>query len=296
MNQAIIDIGSNSMRLTVYHVEGREFEILFKQKAMSGLAGYVENGRLTDEGIEVAVAGLIGFRDTLRSLRFSNYSVFATASLRNIENSREATETISARTGMQIEILSGEEEANLGYLGAMQEFQLTEGIFVDIGGASTEIVTFQKGNIRTADSYQIGSLKLYRDCVEKILPEHDEVKDLKKQIGHAMNKSAFDEKKDDVIFVGGTARAVLKISQRVCGISAGERVIDRKQFGEVYTALSAAPRQVADLILKTEPERIHTMIPGFMIMKHIVEKSDVRAIYVGRYGVREGYLCEKIWK
>ena len=81
---------------------------------------------------------------------------------------------------MQIEILSGEEEANLGYLGAMQEFQLTEGIFVDIGGASTEIVTFQKGNIRTADSYQIGSLKLYRDCVEKILPEHDEVKDLKK--------------------------------------------------------------------------------------------------------------------
>ena len=68
MKQAIIDIGSNSMRLTVYEVAGETFKILFREKSMAGLAGYVEEGRLSPEGIARACSGVVEFRETLAAL------------------------------------------------------------------------------------------------------------------------------------------------------------------------------------------------------------------------------------
>ena len=79
MKQAIIDIGSNSIRLTLYETEGQNFKILFREKIMAGLAGYVEDGKLSVEGIECACAGLLTFRGILQTLAIDHISVFATA-------------------------------------------------------------------------------------------------------------------------------------------------------------------------------------------------------------------------
>ena len=79
MKQAIIDIGSNSIRLTLYETENQSFRILFREKIMAGLAGYVENGKLSAEGIECACAGLLTFRSILQTLEIGRVSVFATA-------------------------------------------------------------------------------------------------------------------------------------------------------------------------------------------------------------------------
>ena len=73
-------------------------------------------------------------------------------------------------TGYSVEVISAEDEALFGYAGAMQELRLTSGAFVDIGGASTEIVTFKDSIPVDFDSFPIGSLNLYRRCVKKILP------------------------------------------------------------------------------------------------------------------------------
>lgn len=127
MKQAIMDIGSNSMRVTVYEVDGTVFRILFKEKIMAGLAGYVENKRLSPEGIECAYTGLLEFREILESLNINHVAVFATASLRNIQNTAEAVSAIKARTGYDVEVISGKEEAFFGYTGAMQDVKLSSG-------------------------------------------------------------------------------------------------------------------------------------------------------------------------
>ena len=115
MKQAVIDIGSNSMRLSVYETtETGTFTILFKDKIMAGLAGYVEEGALSPEGITRAILGLRSFRGTLRALNIPQVAVFATASLRNIRNTAQAVAEIQRGTGFAIEVLSGEEEARLG--------------------------------------------------------------------------------------------------------------------------------------------------------------------------------------
>lgn len=105
----------------------------------------------------------------MQTLAIDRISVFATASLRNISNTEQALSVIHAATGYFEEVISGEEEALFGYAGAMQELRLS-GAFLDIGGASTEIVTFDGGTPVNFASFPIGSLSLYRRCVKKILP------------------------------------------------------------------------------------------------------------------------------
>lgn len=137
MKCAVIDIGSNSMRLTVYDAQKDSFKILFKEKIMTALAGYVEKGKLTQEGIDSACSALMEFRHRLDVLEIRDVYVFATASLRNISNTKEAVEKIRKAAGFPIEVVSGEEEAMYGFIGAATDVPLKEGVFVDIGGAST---------------------------------------------------------------------------------------------------------------------------------------------------------------
>ena len=192
MKYAVIDIGSNSMRLTVYDAEKTSFKILFREKVMAGLAGYVEKGRLTAEGIACACSGLLEFRETLEVLGIDGACVFATASLRNVTNTQQAVAEISAATGYDVEVLSGEDEAALGYLGAMCELNMTCGVLTDIGGASTEVTLFRDGAVVSADSFPIGSLKLYRECVKKILPGKKAMDRICAQVRIALKDVDFD--------------------------------------------------------------------------------------------------------
>ena len=163
MKQAVIDIGSNSMRLTVYETtETGGFTILFKDKVMAGLAGYVEDGALSLDGIARAVLGLMSFRNTLEALNITQVSVFATASLRNITNTAQAVSTIQRATGFSIEVISGEEEARYGYAGAMEELRRQ--------GFKSVHILVAKENKKALASYKVFEYETVGAC---FLHEHD---------------------------------------------------------------------------------------------------------------------------
>lgn len=295
MKHAVIDIGSNSMRLTVYSVEKDSFTVLFKEKIMAGLANYIEHGTLTEEGIRRAGAGLNSFASTLKHLEISNVSAFATASLRNVHNTLQATQELSSMVGFPIQVLSGEEEATFGYIGAMQDISMASGLFIDIGGASTELVEFEDGMANQAVSYPIGSLKLYRDCVKRILPGDGSYarmeKALKRELGNLdEHRSAYAQ----IAAVGGSARAALKLARTVFQLPQTCRTVTAEQLDEVFSLLRSDQRTATDLILKSAPERLHTLIPGLMILRYIVKTVQANEVIVSRYGVREGYLCQKV--
>lgn len=298
MKQAVIDIGSNSMRLTVYETGQGTFTILFKDKIMAGLAGYVENGVLTQEGISQACEGLLSFQATLEALDIRRVAVFATASLRNIRNTSQAVSLIQAATGYPIEVLSGQEEARWGYYGAMREVNLADGVFVDIGGASTEIVRFSQGTIQDAVSCPVGSLKLYRDHVKKILPNAQALTAMEKAVSQATDGVIQKPRARQLplVCVGGTARAALKLAKHVYHLPEGTNRVSARQVKELCTLVCSSQKQAADLILKLAPERIHTMIPGLLILRQVAEGFGVSEMIVSKYGVREGYLCGRILK
>lgn len=295
MKQAIIDIGSNSIRLTLYEIENGSFKILFREKIMAGLAGYVENGALSAEGMECACAGLLTFRSILQTLHIEHISVFATASLRNISNTQQALGIIRAATGYSVEVLSGESEALLGYAGAMQELHLRSGAFLDIGGASTEIVTFDEGKPVDFASFPIGSLSLYRRCVKRILPGQGSLKRLQQEIDKTIQPGhAALAERPLLVGVGGTARAAFKLAQHYYKISSDCHTITAGQLNGLCSFLCSGKKGASDLILRLEAERIHTLVPGMLILQHIFQLFGAQQLIISKYGVREGYLCKKI--
>ena len=297
MKQAIIDIGSNSIRLTLYETEGQNFKILFREKIMAGLAGYVEDGKLSAEGIECACAGLLAFRSILQTLAIDHIRVFATASLRNVSNTEQALSVIRAATGYSVEVISGEGEALFGYAGAMQELHLTSGAFLDIGGASTEIVTFEEGKPVDFASFSIGSLSLYRRCVKKILPGEGSLKRLRQEIARTIDVSEGAlTPRPLIVGVGGTARAALKLARHYYKMSDDCRSMTAGQLDGLCKFLCSGKKGASDLILRLEAERIHTLVPGLLILQHVFGLFQAEQLVVSKYGVREGYLCQRILK
>ena len=296
MKQAIIDIGSNSMRLTVYEVGNQGFKLLFREKNMAGLAGYVENGALSKDGIVCAYNGLLDFKETVNLLDIASVNVFATASLRNISNTPQALGEIKAATGYEVEVISGEEEALYGYMGAMMEQSQRLGSYIDIGGASTEIAVFSEQGLHSAISFPLGSLSLYRECVKKILPGAGSLKRIRQSILSEIDeKKLFHfDKQSPMLCVGGTARAVLKIAKKVYEMPDQRNTMTALQLKEVCTLLCRADQRALELILRHAPDRIHTIVPGVMILEHISALFEAEEIIVSKFGVREGYLCKKI--
>lgn len=296
MKQALIDVGSNSIRLTVYDLHGTSFDILFKEKIMAGLAGYVENGKLSKDGILVATEAIHRFQNTLKLLNIENLKVFATASLRNVSNTSEALEAIHAETGIFVEVLSGEMEAAYGYDGAMCEMQEKEGIYVDIGGASTEIVLFHDGDLQKAGSVPLGSLKLYRECVRNILPGKGSQRRIRRKIKAAFTDDAIVNLPDEPIMVctGGTARATLNLCRKLYDLPESQQTVSSDRLTGLVSFLQQADHETAVFLLRYEPARIHTLIPGVMILQYLAEKYNINEITVSHYGVREGYLINRI--
>ena len=101
MNYGIVDLGSNSIRLSIYEVQDGQPRLLINKKEMAGLAGYVSGGILEETGIERACAALESFHEILGHFGIKEMHAFATASLRNIENRSEAVAEIARRTGVR---------------------------------------------------------------------------------------------------------------------------------------------------------------------------------------------------
>lgn len=295
MKQALIDLGSNSIRLTVYSIHDQTFTILFKEKIMAGLAGYVDEGRLNEEGIQCAIDALKNFQNIVSLLEISKLSVFATASLRNITNTEEALAAIEKATSLHVDVISGEKEAQLGYIGVTHDIQAKEGIVVDIGGASTELVHFKDTAIINACSIQLGSLKLYKECVRSILPGKGSMKRIHSTVRSYFSNTDMTEVQC-MICTGGTARATLHLCRKMFHLPDSQHTFTFHQLNELLQTFHDNTEITSEFLLKFEPSRIHTIIPGMMILHYLMKHYNIQECTVSEYGVREGYLLEEIIK
>lgn len=295
MKKALVDLGSNTVRLSVYQVfEDGSFSLLFSEKEMAGLVNYISDKRMSVEGFDKACDVIWDFKKLMAQFDISELNIFATASLRNIVNKDEALAYIKEKTGENINIISGKEEAELGYYGAISETSLNNGIIFDIGGGSTEIVRFDGKSILAADSYEIGSLNLFTGFVKNIWPSKSEQKNIKARVESVLAPAVPGLSCGTICGIGGTNRALLSLANAYFKKPQDNRVITSSEFKQLKKVILKKDEVSKKLILKNCPDRIHTIIPGMLITSEIVKKLSAKQIIISRNGVREGYLCQKI--
>ena len=295
MIYGIIDVGSNTVRLTIYQYENNELKSLLHKKTMVGLAGYVEKGLMTETGIEKACKIVAEYKNILRNFSISNIHVFATASLRNIVNTDEVVRNIREATGVHVDVISGEEEATLDFVGATHILPITDGLLVDIGGGSTELVSYRNGQLINTASMPIGSLSLFTKCVSKLLPKKSEKKIILDEIEQELEKIQYfkDEKFKVICGVGGTIRATGKLNNDLLN-SYTKNTIERDHLDQLLNLLNKRNKETYRRILRVVPDRIHTIIPGMLILSAIAKHFNSEVIQISNYGVREGYLYSKV--
>lgn len=302
----IIDLGSNTVRLVVYDVQkhiltkkrpkGSDFTEILNEKSVAGLSAYVVDGKFSDDGIERAGDVLTSHIKSARNVNCKRIQIFATAVLRNCTNSKQVIKELQNRTGHNIDLISGEEEAHLGFVGASIAQKIEDGVLVDIGGGSTEITLIENGDDGKRTSLPQGSVSSYAEFVSLILPQPKECDAITKMMREYASALPFIKKATglEMYGVGGSIRAVSKLCGRHAGAARGKKTFTLVDVDEVLELLDRDPSTLAHLAVKAAPERLHSVMPGCLILAEIMRETNAPSITVCKYGVREGYLLERV--
>lgn len=295
---SVIDIGSNTVRLSVFRIEDGKALNLFNEKQTVGLAGYRENGYLTEEGIRALIETLAHFiyiLDQLDAIRHTH--AIATASIRNIKNSEEVLRRVKETLDLDIEILSGEEEARLAFVGAAGTIEgHLNGVLTDIGGGSTEIVLFEKGRVVESASLDIGSLSVFRDYVDGLFIDNDERKEVDERLKFLLNAQDIPRVHYPILCaVGGSARATLKMYNTLFDEHPDNDEMNPDDLKTLMKhLLDIDDKEKMEIILKVKADRVHTLLPGLTILYRIAKYFHVDKIAVTQTGIREGYVISRI--
>lgn len=312
MIQAIVDIGSNTVRMAIYNIEikdGKEvMEMLMKKKDMVGLAGFVENGIMQQAGIDKAVKVLSGYKNFLDKLGIDKVAAFTTAALRNCKNSKDAVQEIINRSRINVRVISGDEEAEFDFVGATHSLKSDSGLLIDIGGGSTELVYFADKKIINKISLPIGSLEIRSKYVAGLFPTKYEIENIREitQKSLASAKGFENIKQKEICGIGGTFKGAAAIYNVIyCdkenvngGLLSNKAILEFKveTLKEILNRFAKEHLTQEDslVLLRAIPERLETVLPGIVVADVIAEYFGSEHITYSDSGVREGFIYKEI--
>jgi exopolyphosphatase/guanosine-5'-triphosphate,3'-diphosphate pyrophosphatase len=289
---AIIDIGSNSVRLVVYSGAKRIPSIIFNEKVMAGLGREVgETGALGEAAQEKALATLCRFHLLTRQMGVVRARVLATAAVRDASNGAAFLDEVRA-IGFEPRLLSGEEEGKLAGEGVVSAIPDADGIAGDLGGGSLELVEVGEGRTGRSVSLPLGVLRL--DALGRGREDL-----FAKRIGEAVAEAGFAgaAKGRPFYMVGGSWRALAGLDMKLTGhplpITHQHRMKPSRP-----AQLRAALRKIDKDELRRVPSISSSRIPmlpiATQLLEALVEVLDPKALVVSSFGIREGLLYDEL--
>jgi exopolyphosphatase / guanosine-5'-triphosphate,3'-diphosphate pyrophosphatase len=292
---AIVDIGSNSVRLVVYEGLTRAPTPIFNEKVMCGLGRNVATkGRLNEDAMQKALKALARFRILCASMSVRQTFVLATAAARDAANGLEFLEKAELACGQHIELLTGEREAQLSALGVMSGFHRVDGVVGDFGGGSLELVDISADRIGSGVSLPIGGLAL-QDKSGGNIRKADKI------VREALHNAKPIEALRGRTFyaVGGTWRALAKLHMTQRGyplhVMHGYALQPRDliEYANIVERVDSGSLESIESV--AEPRR-NLLAYGAVALEEIVRRGRPKEIVLSALGVREGVLYELLDK
>ena len=301
MIHGIIDIGSNTVRMAIYDIKGGQIDFLMKKKHMVGLAAYLKDNVMSKAGIDKVCEVLSEFKSFLEIFHITHIAAFTTAALRNCQNSEEAVGEIIRRTGIQVEIISGDLEAQYDFVGAIHNIEERSGVLADIGGASTELVAFEDGSIVNKISLPMGSLDFRTKYCSSVLPNEFEVRLMEEKAERILAEAVdFANLRCPMLLgIGGTFKGTCALYNGMYNADKNNLVMESSAIGEMiahFARLQEIGYDDAVLLMKRVPDRINTVVPGMVIAKVLTEHFQCQKVTYSDSGVREGFIYTHLVK
>lgn len=298
-NVGVIDIGSNSMRLVLIEIGKKNyFRIIdeVKETVRLGMDMTID-GKLNPIRMEKAISTLSSFKSLCEGLGGCNIFPVATEAVRRASNQKEFLHMVKATLNMEIRVLTGAEEAYYDYFGVINSLDFSNGLIMDIGGSSTELIWVKNKKKKEAISLPFGALNISEqfDLTEKMNSNTE--KELNKYLMAQFKKVTWLEgvKNLPLIGVGGTVRNIGKISRKMINYP-----IDRSHN---YQMESSEVLNIYDLIKYKSPEqrrkvkglskeRSDMFIGAFSVATALIKFCNNPRLIVSGSGLREGLIYE----
>lgn len=286
MKFAAIDIGSNAVRLLIKNVfvrhDGPIFikDSLYRVPVRLGEQAFTV-GEFSPEKIEDLVNTMKAYRLLIDVHKTVSYRACATSAMRDAANGPEVVERVSKEAGIDIDIISGKEEAQMilhSEFGLHDDDNSRHYLYIDVGGGSTELVYFQKGKVLASRSFKIGTLRLLNSQVSK---------DLWQEMTDWLVENRPPRRVVTGIGSGGNINKMIKLYGKDRQIH-----LDRTTVEAAYEHLSGLTfgERVKELRLK--PDRADVIEPASKIFRHIMRNADVKTLIVPKFGLSDGIIRE----
>ena len=283
---AAIDIGSNSVRLLIEHViETPKEAAMFKKNSLIRVPVRLGPDAFTDHKIPEAtvkrlIEAMMGYKYIMKVNEVIHYKGCATSAMREAKNGAEIVKRIEKETGIKIEIISGNNEANMIF--NSQNFIASkigsDCLFVDVGGGSTEITIFIKGKAVAARSFDIGTIRLLSNQVKK---------EYWKELKDWLKKETKTIKAFSLVGSGGNINRLFKMAELKQG-----KPLTFELLQNMTTQIKKHSIDDRIKIFDLNPDRADVIVPAGEIFLNIMKFVGATKIYVPKIGLSDGMVRE----
>jgi exopolyphosphatase/guanosine-5'-triphosphate,3'-diphosphate pyrophosphatase len=294
LRSAVVDMGSNSVRLVVFEGRGRNPAAIFNEKAVLRLGrGLDRTGMLNEEGVAQALMVLRRYHAVARAMRADPFEILATAAVRDAANGPAFVARVEAALpGVTVRILTGEQEAAFSAGGLVCGIPNADGILADIGGGSLEVVQLLKGRIGRARTLPLGVLRLSeraggdpvraRAIAEEAL---ETVPWLAEGIGR------------DLYLVGGAWRALARIHMEQTGYPLAivhHYTLEREEARDLAGVIGSANRRTLERLPGVSRRRVDDMPFAAVVLRRLLRATGTTRVVFSANGLREGWFIERV--
>ncbi len=291
---AVVDLGSNSVRLVVYEGEGRNPVAVFNEKAVLRLGrGLQATGRLNAEGMDLAFTVLHRYHAVARAMRADPIEVLATAAVRDASNGAEFVAALGARLpGVGIRVLSGAEEAEYSALGVKCGIPDADGILADIGGGSLELVRITAGGHAGARTLGLGVIRL----AERAGGEIERARGIVDAELGAVPWLA-EAEGGDLYLVGGAWRALARVHMAQLAYPlqmVHQYAIGAEEARELAAMIAGAGRRALERLPGLPRRRVEDLPFAAVVLRRLLRATSLRRVVFSASGLREGWYLRRI--
>lgn len=301
---AIIDIGSNTIRLVIYGInEYFDVEELHNIKTPARLAECLEQDgnqfKLNAEGFQRLQDALESFKVSIKQFEVDTLKALATAAIRQSSNSQEIIDQMYEKTGIRIQLLSEADEAMYGQYAVIHTMNVFNGVTIDMGGASTEITLFEDNQMVEFHSFPFGTVNLKEKFFQdKAHNDQDAIDAVKQFLKNSFKSLSWLKKlKYPVVAMGGSARNIANVYQRqihypMAGVHNYAMTVETLE--ETLKLFQNTNYEDMDDIDGLSSDRVDIIIPATIAFIELMKQVKANDLLISGQGIREGIVLYHI--
>lgn len=286
VNYAAIDIGSNAVRLLIKSVneQGSEEGLLSKVQLIRIPLRLGEDaftaGEISEEKVDKLVRLMKAYRQLMKIYEVANYRACATSAMRDARNGKEIVRKIEKKTGIQVEIIDGQEEAHIVYDNHIEQLFDTgqNYLYVDVGGGSTEINLISEGVLKSSRSYNIGTVRMLSGMIKE---------EEREQLHTDLEVLAKDYSPIRIIGSGGNINKLFRLAEKK---DKKTSLLAIDSLRETYEALKELSPQQRIKQFKLKPDRADVIVPAAEIFLTVADRVQATEIQVPTIGLSDGII------